>query len=96
MAQPVIFEILHLGSIEVEPNKEYFVSEILLKFPTAKFLILKTKTDPREEQITVSINETPYFPIEYNEHSAIKPTGDTRKFMFTRKCIIAVAESVTV
>ena len=89
MAQPATFRSQFLGAVSVKANKEYNATDFTTLFPSGSIFVLKTRAKT-DKPITVSINGTVGFPIEYNEASAYDG-ATSLKYVFSQDCIIAVS-----
>lgn len=92
MAQPTSFKLQYLGAVSVEANTSYTASDLASLFTDSNILVMKTKSSSTKP-ITVSINKSPGFPIEYNELSVFDGTT-ALSYVFNQDCIIAVAKEL--
>ena len=86
MSQPKI-AIEYLGAITAEPRKQYTSASVLLKYPTATVMKMKT------EGIKVTVDGSDMFPVSYDDESYIT-TG--RTFIFSDACTIAIGRYVNI
>ena len=86
MSKPAI-AIEYLGAIIVEPRKQYTSASVILKYPTATVMKMKTN------EIKVTVDGSDMFPVSYDDESYIA-TG--RTFMFSDACTIAIGRYVAI
>lgn len=86
MSKPAIV-IEYLGAIIVEPRKQYTSASVILKYPTATVMKMKTN------EIKVTVDGSDMFPVSYDDESYIA-TG--RTFMFSDACTIAIGRYVAI
>ena len=86
MSQPKI-AIEYLGAIIAEPRKQYTSASVILKYPTAT--VMKMKTDG----IKVTVDGSDMFTVSYDDESYIA-TG--RTFIFSDACTIAIGRYVNI
>ena len=86
MPKPAI-AIEYLGAIIVEPRKQYTSASVILKYPTATVMKMKTN------EIKVTVDGSDMFPVSYDDESYIA-TG--RTFMFSDACTIAIGRYVAI
>lgn len=80
MAQPS-YAISYIGAMYAEADTPYTGAAILVAFPGATAMIMKTSN------IKVSVNNTEYFDLEYMEEGYLE-TGHT--YRFNKPCTIAI------
>lgn len=82
----------YLGAVQVKANVEYNAIDFATIFPNGKMFKLKTKAKTANP-ITVSINKTIAFPIEYDELTAFDG-ATSLTYVFSQDCIIAVLQEL--
>jgi len=92
MAQPTTYKVQFLGGAEIKANSEYSAADFSSLFPDGNLFILKTKTKTKNP-ITVAINKTIGFPIEYNEQTAYDGTTDLI-YIFSQDCTLAIGKEL--
>lgn len=99
MAQPTTAKLEYLGTVQVVAGTEYAASAFATgAFVGATSFIMKSKgrlVNGTREEITVSINNTPLFPIEYNESTAFDVARTPAlKFKFNQDCIVLICKEL--
>ena len=100
MAQTIVTRFEYLGTIQVKSGEEYLASDFATAFPDATAFMMKTKgkiVNGKREQIQVSIDNTPLFPIEYGEVTAFDSTRTPAlKYKFSQDCIVLAGKDLDV
>jgi len=88
------FKIQYQGTVEVVANKEYTASSFALAFPGANMFMLKSKSKTNVP-ISVSINKTPMFQLDYMETTAYDGTSSFT-YVFNQNCLILICKDLEI
>lgn len=86
MAQPK-YVVEYLGAIVAEPRKQYSSASVLLEYPNANMMKMKS------EGIKAGVDGSDMFPVSFDDESYIT-TG--RTFIFSDTCTIAIGRYVAI
>ena len=100
MAQPQATRLEYLGAVEVKEGVEYTASSFASTFSDATTFMMKSKgkiTKGVRQPVLVGIDNTPMFPVEYNETTAFDADRTPPlKYKFNQDCIILVAKELDI